>query len=67
MSVFNPHDSSAGIIQGYDDFDKSLTFEQVNSYSEARTKRRKQILVLPMVNNGSSKSYTNYVCNSDTY
>lgn len=67
VNVFNPHDLSAGIIQGYDDFDKSLTFEQVNSYSEARTKRRKQLLVLPLVNNGSSKSYTSYVCNSDTY
>lgn len=67
VKVFNSRDWSAGIMQEYDDFDKSLTFEKVNSYSEAKTKRNKQILVLPLICCNSSKSYTGYVCNGDSY
>jgi len=52
--------SSGGILQEYDDFDKTLTFENVDNYSAAKTKRKKKILVLPLINNGSSKSYTKY-------
>ena len=51
---------SYGILQEYDDFDKSLSFEKVNSYSEERTKRNKKILVLPLKKVGSSKSYTHF-------
>lgn len=67
VKVFDPHDWSAGIMQEYDDFDKSLTFEKVNSYSEAKTRRNKQILVLPLVCCSASKSYTGYVCNGNSH
>lgn len=50
----------SGILQEYDDFDKKLTFDNVNSYSEAKTNRNKIILVLPLKCNSSSKSYSNY-------
>ena len=52
--------SSGGILQEYDDFDKTLTFENVDNYSAVKTKRKKRILVLPLINDGSSKSYTKY-------
>ena len=67
VKVFDPHDWSAGIMQEYDDFDQSLTFEKVNSYSEVKTRRNKQILVLPLVCYSASKSYTRYVCNGNSY
>jgi len=51
---------SYGILQEYDDFDKSLSFEKVNSYSKKHTKRNKKILVLPLKKVGSSKSYTHF-------
>ena len=49
-----------GLLQEYDDFDDSLTFDNVNNYSESRTKRVKKILFLPMNRKSSSKSYTLY-------
>jgi CRISPR/Cas system-associated protein Cas5 (RAMP superfamily) len=49
-----------GIIQEFDDFNHSLYFDNVNSYSETKTKRDKCILVLPLTCISSSKSYTNY-------
>jgi hypothetical protein len=53
---------SFGILQEYDDFDKRLTFDNVNSYSDAKTTRIKNILVLPLISQSSSKSYTSYKC-----
>jgi hypothetical protein len=50
----------AGIIQEYDDFDKSLCFDNVNNYSNVKTKRYKKLLVLPLSVKSSSKSYTSY-------
>lgn len=49
-----------GLLQEYDDFDDSLTFDNVNNYSESKTKRVKNILFLPMNRKNSSKSYTLY-------
>lgn len=60
VTPFNIKESSYGILQEYDDFDGKLTFENVNSYSIAKTARKKQILVLPLKSTSSSKSYTNY-------
>lgn len=67
VKVFDPHDWSAGLMQEYDDFNQSLTFEKVNSYSEAKTLRNKQILVLPLKCRSASKSYTGYVCNGNSH
>ena len=49
-----------GILQEYDDFDEDITFDNVNSYSETKTKRKKKIMFLPMNRRNSSKSYTLY-------
>lgn len=49
-----------GILQEYDDFDENLIFDNVNSYSESKTKRVKKIMVLPIMRTNASKSYTTY-------
>jgi len=60
VDIFDVKKLSSGVLQEYDDFEKNLTFDSVNSYSEARVKRKKGILVIPLRNVSSSKSYTNY-------
>ena len=49
-----------GLLQEYDDFCDTLTFDNVNNYSESKTKRIKNIMFLPMIRKRSSKSYTLY-------
>lgn len=49
-----------GLLQEYDDFDNSIEFDNVNNYTESKTKRVKNILFLPMNRKSSSKSYTLY-------
>lgn len=60
VKVFDVKTLSFGILQEYDDFDKKLTFDNVNSFSSSKTIRNKKIMVLPLSTVGSSKSYTNY-------
>lgn len=60
VKSFDVRNLSWGILQEYDDFDKKLSFDNVNSYSVAKTKRSKIILILPLVSISSSKSYTSY-------
>jgi hypothetical protein len=60
VTPFDIKNLSFGILQEYDDFDKKLTFDNVNSYSTEKTTRSKNILVLPLISDSSSKSYTNY-------
>lgn len=57
---FNSQTITAGIIQEFDDFDHSLSFENVNNYSTLKTKRKKLLLVMPLSNIRSSKSYTHF-------
>ncbi len=57
---FDSNSLSSGSIQEFDDFDSSLTFDKVNSYSQASTKRKKRLLVVPLSIENSSKSYTRY-------
>lgn len=57
---FSANNMCVGIIQEFDDFDHSLSFDNVNSYSEAKTKRKKHLLVLPLECTSSSKSYSCY-------
>lgn len=54
--------SQGGILQEYDDFDPSVTFEIVNNYSPEQTKemRYRTILLLPLIQTGASKTYTSY-------
>lgn len=60
VSPFDIESSTFGVLQEYDDFDRELTFDNVNSYSTGKTLRNKKILVLPLISTSSSKSYTNY-------
>ncbi|MDD2205679.1 MAG: hypothetical protein PHY65_10270 [Bacteroidales bacterium] len=60
VNIFDIKNLSFGILQEYDDFDKKLDFDNVNSYSDAKTKRNKNIFVLPLITKSSSKSYTRY-------
>jgi hypothetical protein len=57
---FDVKNLSFGLLQEYDDFGKELTFDNVNSYSEAKTNRMKNLWVLPLKSSSSSKSYTSY-------
>jgi hypothetical protein len=52
-----------GILQEYDDFEEKLKFHDVNSFSDAKTFRKKRIFVLPLNLVSSSKSYTYYRIN----
>lgn len=60
VNEFDIKNIAQGILQEYDDFDESLTFDNVNIYSSTKTKRRKKILMLPITNTGASKSYSCY-------
>lgn len=60
VKIFDVQKLSFGILQEYDDFDKNLTFDNVNNFSDAKTTRKKNILVLPLSKVSSSKSYSNY-------
>jgi len=60
VKIFNVKKLSFGILQEYDDFDKKHTFDNVNSYCEAKTNREKILWVLPLKSESSSKSYTSY-------
>ena len=50
-----------GILQKYDDFDETVTFEMVNNYSQKPTKRNAVILVLPLALKKTSKFYSSYI------
>lgn len=60
VKSFNFEKGSFGILQEYDDFDEKATFENVNNFSSKTTKRKKEILVLPLQNISASKSFTVY-------
>ena len=59
--LFEDDFTKGGIIQEYDDFDKSFTFDKVNNYGGVTTvKRAKKIFILPLMRKKASKAYTNY-------
>lgn len=57
---FNVEKMRFGIMQEYDDFDGKVTFDNVNSFSLSNTKRKKEILVIPIKQSSSSKSFSLY-------
>lgn len=62
VSVFDASDFTPGIIQEYDDISPKSEFKNVDNYASAGAKREKTILVIPVQNINSSKSYTHYRC-----
>lgn len=57
---FSSANLTPGIIQEYDDFDTKITFDNVNSFSGSTTKRKKTLLLLPILSQSSSKSFRVY-------
>lgn len=57
---FSVEEMRYGIMQEYDDFDDNVTFDNVNSFSMSNTKRKKEILVIPIKQSSSSKSFSLY-------
>lgn len=60
VKPFDVKNGMAGILQSYDDFDEKATFDSVNNYSSANSKRKRLILVLPLSVESSSKSFTQF-------
>lgn len=60
VKIFDVHNSISGILQEYDDFDRLAIFDNINNFSNKSTRRRKEILSLPLKSTGSSKSFSSY-------
>lgn len=60
VKIFNVQNGFAGILQEFDDFDEKATFDNVNNFSSTTNKRAKEIMVLPIKNVSSSKSFSHY-------
>ncbi len=60
VKPFEAKSGLAGILQEYDDFDEKAIFDNVNNFSSTTTKRRKEILVLPLQILNTSKAFTVY-------
>ncbi|MCK9220934.1 MAG: hypothetical protein M0P47_12925 [Bacteroidales bacterium] len=59
---FDVSDFSPGILQEFDDISPKADFKNVNNFDSASAKRDKKILVIPVRNVNSSKSYTHFRC-----
>lgn len=60
VQPFDIHKIIPGIIQEYDDINKKMKFENVNSYSQKNVIRDKKLLVIPLIRESFSKSFTKY-------
>jgi hypothetical protein len=60
VKPFKANSNLCGILQEYDDFDENATFENVNNFSSKTTKRKKEVLVLPLASVATSKGFTIY-------
>lgn len=60
VKIFNMQNVLSGILQEYDDFSPTATFDNVNNFSNTNTKRIREILTLPIKSLGSSKSFSYY-------
>lgn len=60
VKEFDVTDFSAGILQEYDDISSKAEFKNVDNFDSASALREKKILVIPVKNVNSSKSYTHY-------
>lgn len=49
---------SPGLITEMDDFDETVTFDNVNTYSSAKTKRKKRYYILPVKIDRANKNFT---------
>ena len=56
--IFN--NLSPGIINEMDDFDKTLSFDNVNTFSPSKTKRERNYYILPIRTEQANKNFTLY-------
>lgn len=62
VKEFDTSNLLSGILQEFDDISPDAQFKNVNNFNSANAKRDKKILVIPVKNQNSSKSYTHYRC-----
>ena len=62
VKEFDGEQFSPGILQEYDDISSKALFKNVDNFDSAGAKRDKKILVMPVENVNSSKSYTHFRC-----
>ncbi len=60
VNIFDVSNFIPGILQEYDDISPKSKFINVDNYTSAGAKREKKVLVIPVQNKNSSKSYTHY-------
>lgn len=62
VKEFDVSNFTPGILQEFDDISPKADFKNVNNFDSTSAKRDKKILVLPVQNVNSSKSYTHFRC-----
>jgi hypothetical protein len=62
VKEFDVSDFTPGILQEYDDISSKSLFKNVDNFDSANAQREKRILVIPVKNINSSKSYTHFQC-----
>jgi hypothetical protein len=62
VKEFDVSDFSPGILQEFDDVSPKADFKNMDNFDSAPAKRNKKILVIPVRNMNSSKSYTHFRC-----
>jgi hypothetical protein len=60
VKEFNAANLSFGILQEYDDISEDAEFKNIDNFDSSSAKRSEKILVIPVLNIGSSKSFTHY-------
>lgn len=63
VELFDVKNLKPGILQEYDDMSEKAEFKHINNFDSSSAKRIKNILLIPVRNINSSKSYTHFrVC-----
>jgi hypothetical protein len=62
VKKFDVFNLAPGILQEYDDIAPKAQFKNVDNFDSANAQREKKVLVIPVQNKNSSKSYTHFKC-----
>lgn len=62
VKEFDASDFTPGVLQEFDDISSKALFKNVDNFNSASVQREKRILVIPVRNVNSSKSYTHFRC-----
>ena len=62
VKEFDASDFTTGVLQEFDDISSKALFKNVDNFNTASAQREKRILVIPVRNVNSSKSYTHFRC-----